>query len=341
MNDMNKVMTYKDAGVDIEKADFLVERIKKKVKSTYGPRVITGVGGFASLYDSGQGKILAAGTDGVGTKLELAKWLDKHDTIGIDLVAMCVNDILCTGARPLFFMDYLATGALDIKKSEALIEGIVEGCRQAGMALIGGETAEMPGLYNGGDYDLAGFAVGEVHKNSLVDGQNIKEGDHIIGISSSGFHSNGFSLLRKFISKEEKNLIEKLLTPTKIYWPLVESLLFSFGKKIKGMAHITGGGWGNIKRISSQFDYKIECLPSFLDIPDIFQEMRERLPLSLKDLYQTFNMGVGFVMIVDPQADILEKIRAEGSTGWYLGTVYKGTGKVEIKDEEDGLRILF
>ena len=322
------MMTYKDAGVDIAKADILVKRIKEKVKSTYGSRVIAGVGGFASLYEIGQGKILAAGADGVGTKLELAKWLNKHDTIGIDLVAMCVNDILCTGARPLFFMDYLATGQVDSKKSESIIEGIVEGCKQAGAALIGGETAEMPGLYQKGDYDLAGFAVGEVYKNELIDGEDIREGDQIIGISSSGFHSNGFSLLRKLVSEKEKDLVEKLLTPTKIYWPLVEKLISLEGKKIRGLAHITGGGWKNMTRINHHFDYVINNLPSFEEIPNIFYMMSPRLKLSLKELYETFNMGVGLVIVGD--SDIVEKIRDEGETAWILGSVKKGSGKLSL-----------
>ena len=320
------MITYQDAGVDIAKADVLVERIKEKVKSTYGSRVIAGVGGFASLYEIGQEKILAAGADGVGTKLELAKWLNKHDTIGIDLVAMCVNDILCTGARPLFFMDYLATGQLDSKKSESIIEGIVEACKESGAALIGGETAEMPGLYQEGDYDLAGFAVGEVNKNELIDGSHIREGDKIIGISSSGFHSNGFSLLRKIISEKEKSLVEQLLTPTKIYWPLVEKLISLGRNKVRGLAHITGGGWKNITRVNSHFDYVINNVPSYEEIPEVFSMISPRLDISLKELYETFNMGVGLMVVGD--SDILEKIRSEGEKAWVLGYVKKGSGKI-------------
>jgi len=247
-------ITYKDAGVDIEKGDALVEKIKLKVKSTYGDRVRSGVGGFACLYEVGD-RLLAAGTDGVGTKLALAKKLDKHDTIGIDLVAMCVNDILCTGAQPLFFMDYLATGKLDVDTANHVLDGIVEGCLQSECALIGGETAEMPGMYGNGEYDLAGFAVGEVKPADVLDGSRVNEGDVLIGLPSSGFHSNGYSLVRKLIKDDETALMQAALTPTKIYWKAIKGLLEK--QLLNGVSHVTGGGLLNIPRINEGFAYQI------------------------------------------------------------------------------------
>ena len=211
-------LTYKDAGVDIEAGDLFVERIKEKVKRTCGERVVSGVGGFACLYDVDGERYLAAGTDGVGTKLLVAQKLGIHNSIGIDLVAMCINDILCTGARGLFFMDYLATGKLDVSVSEQIVEGIVDGCLQAKVALIGGETAEMPGMYGVGKYDLAGFAVGEVYKKDVIDGSRVQNGDAIVGIASSGIHSNGLSLAR-LLGREENDeeYWKELLVPTRIY----------------------------------------------------------------------------------------------------------------------------
>lgn len=232
---------YKDSGVNIEKGELLVAKIRRMVRSTYGERVREGVGGFASLYEMGD-RLLAAGADGVGTKLRVAQILGRHDTIGVDLVAMCVNDILCTGARPLFFMDYLATGRLDLEIAEAVIRGIVFGCEQSGAALIGGETAEMPGMYGNGEYDLAGFAVGEVRSADLVDGSGVSPGDAMIGLASSGLHSNGFSFVRKLVGEGETGLLEEALTPTRIYVKIVLELLARFPGQIRGLAHITGGG---------------------------------------------------------------------------------------------------
>ena len=232
------MMNYREAGVDIAAGEALVEKIKDKVKATYGPRVKAGVGGFASLYQCGD-RFLAAGTDGVGSKVLLAQSLNEHSTIGIDLVAMCVNDILCVGARPLFFMDYLAVGKLEVSTAETIVEGITRGCHLSDAALIGGETAEMPGLYKPGEYDLAGFAVGEVAPEDVLDGNRIGEGDTLIALSSSGFHSNGYTLIQKLMGEDEA-LKRELLTPTTIYWKALCKLLPT--PHLHALAHITGGG---------------------------------------------------------------------------------------------------
>ena len=331
---MKDTISYKDSGVDIEKGDALVDKIKEKVKSTYGSRVRAGVGGFACLYEITPGKLLAAGTDGVGTKLKIAQLLNKHNTIGIDLVAMCVNDVLCTGARPLFFMDYFATGKLELNVGDEIIEGIVEGCKQSECALIGGETAEMPGMYPHGEYDLAGFAIGEVEEKDLIDGSKLIEGDTLIGIPSSGLHSNGFSLVRKLIKEDEKKLLETALTPTKIYWKLVEKLLKNHPGKIKGMAHITGGGLTNIPRINEGFDYQLNFLPSFDEIPSIFSEMKKRSNLSSAELYTTFNMGIGLVIATDSPNEIMDTLKSITEKAWVLGKVINGKGLVHFKGQE-------
>lgn len=331
---MKDTISYKDSGVDIEKGDALVDKIKEKVKSTYGSRVRAGVGGFACLYEITPGKLLAAGTDGVGTKLKIAQLLNKHNTIGIDLVAMCVNDVLCTGARPLFFMDYFATGKLELNVGDEIIEGIVEGCKQSECALIGGETAEMPGMYPHGEYDLAGFAIGEVEEKDLIDGSKLMEGDTLIGIPSSGLHSNGFSLVRKLIKEDEKKLLETALTPTKIYWKLVEKLLKNHPGKIKGMAHITGGGLTNIPRINEGFDYQLNFLPTFDEIPSIFGEMKKRSNLSSAELYTTFNMGIGLVIATNSPNEIMDSLKSESEKAWVLGKVINGKGLVHFQSPE-------
>ncbi len=300
-------ISYKDAGVDVEKGDLFVEKIKGMLGSTYNDRVVSGAGGFAALYDMGD-RYLASGTDGVGTKLILAQKLGIHNTIGIDLVAMCVNDILCTGAKPLFFLDYLASGKLEIETSAQVVEGIVEGCKQSECALIGGETAEMPGMYSDGEYDLAGFSVGEVKKEELIDGSQVKPGDLIYGLSSSGFHSNGYSLVRKLIKDDEVELMKKCLTPTKIYVKEVLELLKNHKDKIHGLAHITGGGFDNIKRINKSFSYPVENLDFLKSMPDFMQEICNRSRLENKDLFQTFNMGIGFVIVgLESLAEYLPK----------------------------------
>ena len=323
-------ISYKDSGVDIEKGDALVEKIKNKVRGTYGPRVRAGVGGFACLYEISPGKLLAAGTDGVGTKLKIAQHLGIHDTIGIDLVAMCVNDILCTGAKTLFFMDYMATGSLDVGVGEQIISGVIEGCKQSAAALIGGETAEMPGMYQNGEYDLAGFAVGEVMEEDLVDGTKISVGDVLIGLPSTGVHSNGFSLVRKLIKNDETDLLKKALTPTKIYCQVVEKLMENHGEAIKGMAHITGGGMTNISRMNKNFDYTLEALPKMDEIPEIFSVLKERSGLGDKELYTTFNMGVGLVIATSSPNELIDTLKGLGEKYYMLGKVQTGSGKVHL-----------
>ena len=325
--------SYRDAGVDVERGDAFVERIKEKVKSTYGARVVSGIGGFAALYDMGD-KLLAAGTDGVGTKLKLAQALGKHDTIGIDLVAMCVNDVICTGARPLFFLDYIATGKLELATAEAIVTGIVDGCKQAEMALIGGETAEMPGMYADEEYDLAGFCIGEVAKPYLIDGQSMQEGDALIALPSSGIHSNGYSLVRKLVNADEKDLMAACLTPTRIYWKAVQQVLPYIG----GMAHITGGGFANIPRMNEGFDYVIDALPTMAEIPPVFSTLRDRSGLDAAELYQTFNMGIGFVIATNDVHAVMQKLQSIGENPMRIGHIRRGTGRVVVEGT-DGFTI--
>jgi phosphoribosylformylglycinamidine cyclo-ligase len=320
-------ITYKDAGVDIEKGDAFVERIKARVKSTYGDRVVSGIGGFAALYRMDGGKLLAAGTDGVGTKVKIAQILNKHDTIGIDLVAMCVNDIICTGAKPLFFLDYIATGKLEINVAEEIVIGIVEGCQQSGAALIGGETAEMPGMYQVGEYDLAGFAVGEVEEKYLMNGLSLAEGDTLIALPSSGIHSNGYSLVRKLVKESEKKLLEECLTPTRIYWSAVKDIL----PLVKGMAHITGGGLTNIPRMNEGFDYQLDNIPELSDIPAVFGELVSRSGLDDVDLYQAFNMGMGMVVATAEPEKITAHLNKIQQPFRVIGHVAKGGGQVMVR----------
>lgn len=322
-------ITYKDSGVDRDKGDLFVSRIQKLVRTTYNKCVKSGVGGFASLYDVGGGKYLAAGTDGVGTKLKLAQQLGVHNTVGIDLVAMCVNDVVCTGARPMFFLDYIGCGKLELEASEGIIEGVVNGCRQAGVALVGGETAEMPGMYDDGEYDLAGFAVGEVKKSQILDGKKLKAGDALVGLASSGLHSNGFSLVRKLIRAEETELLKQALTPTRIYVKNVLAALESKKFGIKGFAHMTGSGFYNIPRINAKFRYLIESLPP---APPIFAELRARAGLDAPEMYSTFNMGVGFVVACEKaKAEALVKfLNKRGEHASVIGRVEKGRGEVRV-----------
>ena len=326
------MITYKDSGVDINKGDELVESIKRKVKSTYGKRVYEGVGGFAALYEITADKLLSVGTDGVGTKLKIAQQLGIHNTIGIDLVAMCINDVLCTGATPLLFLDYLACGKLDLKTSESLIDGIVNGCKQSECALIGGETAEMPGFYKEDEYDLAGFAVGEVFKKDLIDGKKIKEGDTIIGLASSGLHSNGYSLVRKIIS--ETDHLKMALTPTKIYHRVLSSLLKDHRENILGLAHITGSGFLNISRMNANFDYVIDNVPGFDEIPPIFSILKELGNLDLKEMYQTFNMGVGLTIVTDDPKNITASLNKMGEKYWVLGKTQRGSERIILKNND-------
>lgn len=327
------VLNYKDSGVDIEKGDLFVERISHMVKSTYNQQVVSGVGGFCALYALDENRYLASSTDGVGTKIKLAVELGVHDTIGIDLVAMCVNDLICSGARPMFFLDYFASSSLNLSVSEAVVKGIVHGCHQSQMALIGGETAEMPGMYHKGDYDLAGFAVGDVKKTELIDGSTIKEGDVLVGIASSGFHSNGYSLLRKILEEKSANLDLKraCLTPTKIYVKSVLSLLQKHREKVKGLANITGSGFLNIPRMSEHFDYLID---STADLPLFMQEVCQMSGLSELELHRTFNMGVGMVVATDDPETISRELELCGERTFVLGRIVKGTGKLFLKGNE-------
>ncbi|MEG2055335.1 MAG: phosphoribosylformylglycinamidine cyclo-ligase [Clostridia bacterium] len=329
---------YKDAGVDIEAGYETVSRIKEHVKHTYSERVISDIGSFGGLFSiAGMGieePVLVAGTDGVGTKLKLAFSLDKHDTIGIDAVAMCVNDIVCQGATPLLFLDYIAVGKLLPEQAAQIVKGVSNGCFESGCALIGGETAEMPGFYSRGEYDVAGFAVGIVDKKNIIDGSKVKIGDAIIGIHSSGFHSNGFSLIRKLIGDDKEALLKEipgigriglaLLTPTMLYVKPVLSLLKRFS--IHGIAHITGGGfYENIPRMLKDGQCA-EIKISSRKIPPIFDYVVNLGKLSTDSAYNTFNMGIGMTLAVNSaDADaIIEALSEFGQTAEVIGRVIEG-----------------
>ena len=320
-------ISYKDSGVDIEKGDLFVERISKMVKSTYNQQVVSGVGGFCALYALDPDRYLASSTDGVGTKIKLAIDLKIHDTIGVDLVAMCVNDLICSGARPLFFLDYFASSKLDLDVSESVLKGIVDGCLQSQMALIGGETAEMPGMYQPGDYDLAGFSVGEVKKTDLIDGSKLSEGDTLVGIASSGFHSNGFSLVRKILEIKNANLDLKraCLAPTRIYVKTITSLLKTHFDDVKGIANITGSGFLNIPRINEKFDYHVTEAP---ELPNFMKEVCNLSGLDKVELHRTFNMGVGMVVATTNPEKIMNELTRSGETAFIIGNVTSGSGKI-------------
>ena len=330
-------ISYKDSGVDKEEGYRTVEKIKGKVKSTYSANVMNEIGSFGALYKLGDYKkpVLVSGTDGVGTKLKIAFETGKYDTVGIDCVAMCVNDILCHGAKPLFFLDYLACGKLDSDVSSEIIKGVADGCLQAGASLIGGETAEMPGFYTVGEYDIAGFAVGAVEEEEIVNGSNIEEGNAIIAISSSGPHSNGFSLIRKLFADlnevyENKKIWEHLLTPTKIYVKSIQKLMESV--KINGMAHITGGGLiENVPRtipdgLCANIDRKkVEIHPIFKH--EYFKKVTE------DELWGTFNMGVGFIVIVKKEdaEKTIGILKENGENAYEIGYISKGENKLCLK----------
>jgi phosphoribosylformylglycinamidine cyclo-ligase len=328
-------MDYKSSGVDIDLADKFVDRIKRMVGKTHDARTVASVGGFAALYKMDEERFLAASTDGVGTKIKLAIETGIHHTIGIDLVAMCVNDLLCTGARPLFFLDYFASGKLNLETGAKVLEGIVEGCMQGKLALIGGETAEMPGMYHNGDYDLAGFSVGEVYKADMLDGSRVCQGDTLIGIASTGFHSNGFSLVRKIIESErneERRLKLKMdcLTPTKIYVETFNALKSVLGKDLTGLANITGSGLLNIPRINEKFDYDISFLPPPNELPSFMVEIMERTGLNKIELCHTFNMGIGMVLATNKPEVAMEAMKMRGEKAWIIGKVIQGTGEIHI-----------
>jgi phosphoribosylformylglycinamidine cyclo-ligase len=330
-------VTYKDAGVDIAAGNSFVNLIKPLVKATSRPEVLADIGGFGGLFALNTGKyknpVLVSGTDGVGTKLKIAFMADRHDTVGIDLVAMCVNDIIVQGAEPLFFLDYLATGKLLPEKAADIVKGIAEGCKQAGCALIGGETAEMPGFYADGEYDVAGFAVGVVERESIIDGSGISVGNRLIGIASSGLHSNGYSLARKLIfdrmglsidselTGTKCSVADNLLTPTRIYVRALQNLIKDFS--INGIAHITGGGLlENVPRIlpkGCQADIHLNCW----ERPAIFEILQSAGNVERDEMYRTFNMGIGMVLAVpDSQVeDIIDRLKGLGEIAWLIGEI--------------------
>lgn len=340
---LNKSLTYKDAGVDIDAGNALVERIKPLVKSTRRPGMIGGIGGFGGLFELDleqyRHPVLVSGTDGVGTKLKLAIELARYDTIGIDLVAMCVNDIIVTGAEPLFFLDYYATGKLDLDVGESIIGGIAEGCRQAGAALIGGETAELPGLYGTGDFDLAGFCVGVIERDRIIDGSRVSAGDHLLGLASSGPHSNGYSLIRRIVDESPDGATtawdggcigEKLLAPTRIYVKAILDLLATC--PVSAIAHITGGGLAeNLARVLPQTaDAYIEL--SGWERPPIFSWLQQQGAIAENELLRTFNCGIGMVIAVRPDDTdrAQQTLEQAGETVHHIGRVTDGSGQVLV-----------
>lgn len=344
-------VTYKDAGVDIAAGNSFVSMIKPLVKATFRPEVMTDLGGFGGLFSLNSAKyknpVLVSGTDGVGTKLKIAFMADSHETVGIDLVAMCVNDIVVQGAEPLFFLDYLATGKLEPEKAAGIVKGIAEGCKQAGCALIGGETAEMPGFYADGEYDLAGFAVGVVERDHIIDGSSIAVGNKLIGIASSGLHSNGYSLARKLIFDRMglsidsefpgtgRTVADELLTPTRIYIRSILNLLKDF--TINGIAHITGGGLlENIPRILPN-RCRVTLNLSSWQSPVIFDVLKEAGNVERDEMYRTFNMGIGMVLAVAEHdaEDMIYRLNGLGEKAWIIGEVTsctEGTEPVELVD---------
>lgn len=342
----NKSLSYKDAGVDIDAGNELVNRIKSVVKETKRPEVMGGLGGFGALCAIPQKykqPILVSGTDGVGTKLRLAMDLNRHESIGIDLVAMCVNDLIVQGAEPLFFLDYYATGKLNVDVAATVVTGIAEGCKQSGCALVGGETAEMPGMYHGDDYDLAGFCVGVVEKAEMIDGSKVQDGDALIALASSGAHSNGYSLVRKIIEVsgvnpateqlDGKPLADHLLAPTKIYVKSVLDLISEI--EVHAIAHITGGGfWENIPRVLPDNTQAIIDESSW-QWPSIFNWLQQAGNVSRHEMYRTFNCGVGLIIALPKQlADqAINLLNEHGEKAWLLGEIKtsSSTERVIIK----------
>lgn len=339
-------ITYKDAGVDVEAGYRTVELMGEYVKSTYNKNVIGDIGSFSGLFaldlKGVEEPVLVGGTDGVGTKLKLAFLMDKHDTIGQDCVAMCVNDVICQGAKPLFFLDYLATGKLIPEKMADIVKGVADGCKKAGCVLIGGETAEMPGFYADGEYDIAGFTVGMVDRQKIIDGSDIVEGDVLVGISSSGVHSNGYSLVRRLVI-EEKNRIDKhydclgrtvgeeLLTPTHIYVDGILEVLETC--EVHGISHITGGGFiENIPRMLPKGLYA-EVFQDSWEVKPIFHLLQEWANIDNRQMFNTFNMGIGMV-IACPESEVdsvIEILSSQGHCGQVIGSVKKGEGEVVFR----------
>ncbi|MDD5794691.1 phosphoribosylformylglycinamidine cyclo-ligase [Clostridium sp. HCP1S3_B4] len=333
------MITYKDSGVNIEEGYKSVKLIKDLVKQTYSKYVLNGLGSFAGMIELPEGykkPVLISGTDGVGTKLDIACKKKKYDTVGIDCVAMCVNDILCHGAKPLFFLDYIACGKLDSNVSADLVKGVTDGCLQSDCALIGGETAEMPGFYKEGDYDIAGFAVGIADKDKIIDGSKIKEGNKLIGIASSGIHSNGFSLVRKLFTDLDmefngEEVWKTLIVPTKIYVKPVLKLLEKYD--IKGMSHITGGGFiENVPRMFNGNNFTAVINKDSYPVLPIFDKMVE-MGVDRDHMYNTFNMGIGFVMAVDEKdADnIIKDLQDMGEKAYEIGHVISGGEGICLK----------
>ncbi|MDD6204961.1 MAG: phosphoribosylformylglycinamidine cyclo-ligase [Firmicutes bacterium] len=334
-------ISYKDAGVDVERGYEAVSLMKEHVRKTLCPNVLGGLGSFGGFYaldrEDCDEPVLVAGTDGVGTKLKYAIVMDKHDTIGIDAVAMCVNDIVCQGARPLFFLDYIATGRIDPSKVAQIVKGVSDGCVQSGCALIGGETAEMPGFYGDGDYDIAGFSVGVVNRSKVINGSSVKKGDVLVGLGSSGIHSNGFSLVRRLFGTDSSELMrysaelsksvgEEVLTPTRIYVKTVLEVIKRFD--IKGIAHITGGGFiENIPRMIPE-GLGVSVKLGSWDMLPVFDVLGRLSGLETEQLYNTFNMGIGMVMAVDAsQADaVAAACRECGERAYIIGEVTSGKG---------------
>jgi len=345
MSENNKAesLSYRDAGVDIDAGNQFIEKIRSSVASTMRPEVLGGLGGFGGMFelpvDRYKKPVLVSGTDGVGTKLKLAIDLNKHDTIGIDLVAMCVNDILVLGAEPLFFLDYYATGELKAEIAASVVAGIADGCRQSGASLIGGETAEMPGMYSKGDYDLAGFCVGVVEKEAIIDGSKVNEGDTMIALASSGPHSNGYSLIRKVIEVSKATLSqdcggvslgEALLAPTRIYVSSILSVLKTID--IHAMAHITGGGLSeNIPRVLPAATQAVIQKNSW-EFPEVFKWLQRSGNIEQSEMTRTFNCGVGMVIIVasEDADDAIDLFTRCGETAWRLGQIEKQTGEEQV-----------
>ncbi len=337
-NPQSAPLSYRSAGVDIDAGDRLVENIKPYAKRTMRPEVLAGIGGFGALFEISKkyrNPVLVSGTDGVGTKLKLAFEAGKHDSVGIDLVAMSVNDILVQGAEPLFFLDYFACGRLDVDTATRVVKGIASGCEQAGCALIGGETAEMPGMYPEGEYDLAGFAVGVVEKDSIITGLDIREGDAVLGLASSGAHSNGYSLIRKIIEKNGidlstefngKALIDVIMAPTRIYVKPVLDLMKQL--PVKGMAHITGGGLvENIPRVLPSAVTAV-LQKNTWEMPPLFHWLRQQGNVEEKEMHRVFNCGIGMALIVGPElADKAKQLlQSAGETVWQIGTIRTRAG---------------
>jgi len=345
-NKSGKPITYRDAGVDIDAGNRAVDLIREQVRATWRPEVLTDIGTFGGMFALAAGKyrepVLVSGTDGVGTKLRIAQMLGRHNTIGIDCVAMCVNDILVHGAEPLFFLDYLAVGKMIPERVAEIVSGVAEGCRQAGCALIGGETAEMPGFYGEEEYDLAGFVVGVAEKSEIITGQAIKKGDKVLGLASAGLHSNGYSLARRVLLEQAGlkleeyvpslgcTLGEELLRPTLIYAQPVKDLLGKF--RVRGMAHITGGGLvENIPRIlPSGLAVRLEA--ERWEIPPVFRLIEESGPVSREEMFRTFNMGLGMVAVLSPHEaeEALAFLQGKGVKACLAGEVVAGNREVEI-----------